>query len=734
MPSIALPNGSIWESITAVSEALVQVRIPLLLFWLKVSLMCCRWSQIAYSQSEHLPEVIIPLKITDSGTGMKSFDWISYSLKLEGQRYVVHLKVIKHLLARHMPVFTYTDQGALRKDYPFIQNNCYYYGYVEGDPKSQVSINSCFGGFHGILQIDTTIYKIEPKMHSTTFEHVVYKLKSEEKELQSKKCGLTDDEIQHQLKVLKNANLSTSAQSSNMGWWTHKQYLELGIVVDKNRYLHHSSNATEVQFEVSLIVNVVKFIFEPLNIDLSLKGIEIWTQENFVATDTMEGLLENFCIWKRLHFNDRLPHDIAHFFVKASYGDTVGLAYVGTVCNDLYNCGVSSFMNDDIIEVGNVMSHELGHNLGMGHDEQDCACGQPYCIMHPSKVDATRFSNCSYSQYLRTCAGTDCLKHPLILEKTSKEKHCGNGVVEKGEDCDCGSIHSCAKDPCCETNCTLKRGALCAVGLCCKNCKILPAGTLCRKEENECDLPEWCNGKTSRCPEDVYVQGGIPCKGGGYCYEKRCNNRDAQCRSIFGKEAKSATLSCYRDVNIQGDRFGHCSLNSTTYTQCQLKDSMCGRIQCENVREIPLLQHHRTLISTNISGHSCWSTDYHVGMTIPDVGDVKDGMECGENYICLKRKCVPMPDFKRYCSPVTCNMNGICNNRNHCHCNAQRRPPYCHVEGFGGSVDSGPAPRKHSSNKQNTELFHYWFLMTGLRFFIFILIFLFIIAKSNSED
>ena len=42
---------------------------------------------------------------------------------------------------------------------------------------------------------------------------------------------------------------------------------------------------------------------------------------------------------------------------------------------------------------------------------------------------------------------------------------CGNGVVEEGEECDCGS-NDTAKcdmvDPCCNPgNCTLKEGAAC---------------------------------------------------------------------------------------------------------------------------------------------------------------------------------------------------------------------------------------------------------------------------------
>ncbi len=59
---------------------------------------------------------------------------------------------------------------------------------------------------------------------------------------------------------------------------------------------------------------------------------------------------------------------------------------------------------------------------------------------------------------------------------------CGNGVLDDGEDCDCGSPDDCAKiDPCCDpVTCRLKREAQCSAGPCCDdNCRVSEQSTAC---------------------------------------------------------------------------------------------------------------------------------------------------------------------------------------------------------------------------------------------------------------
>lgn len=36
--------------------------------------------------------------------------------------------------------------------------------------------------------------------------------------------------------------------------------------------------------------------------------------------------------------------------------------------------------------------------------------------------------------------------------------------------------------------------------------QFLPGGSVCRSSTDECDLPEYCNGSSSFCQSDVFIQ------------------------------------------------------------------------------------------------------------------------------------------------------------------------------------------------------------------------------------
>ncbi|KAL0593680.1 Disintegrin and metalloproteinase domain-containing protein 29 [Plecturocebus cupreus] len=665
------------------------MKILLLLHWLGVFLSCSGHIQDEHPQYHSTPDVVIPVRIAGTDRGMKPPGWLSCVLHFGGQKHIIHIKVKKLLISKHLPVFTYTDQGAILEDQPFVQNNCYYHGYVEGDSESLFSLSTCFGGFQGILQINDIAYEIKPLAFSTTFEHLVYKMDNEEKQFPTMRSGLMQNEITCQVEFEEIDN-STLKQSS----WTHFRIIEIVIVIDNYLYIRYERNESKLLEDLYVIVNVVDSILDVLGVKMLLFGLEIWTNRNPIVVDDIRKSAYLFCKWKFNNINPRLQPDATRLFTNLGLRRLSGLAIQGGMCTLQRSCAVVTFLNKTLGPFAIAVTHHLGHNLGMSHDYYPCRCSQYVCIMHEINPPITKFSNCSYGSFWYTAGRSRCLIEHLYTKDIFSVKRCGNGVVEEEEECDCGPLKRCTKDPCCLSNCTLTNGSTCAFGLCCKNCKFLPSGDVCRKEVSECDLPEWCNGTSHKCPDDVYVEDGIPCGEKTYCYEKRCHDRNEQCQRIFGAGSKTARQVCYTQLNTLGERVGNCGIKDATYIKCNISDVQCGRIQCENVTEIPNLHDHSTVLGARFKEIMCWSTDYHFGMKGPDIGEVKDGTECGTDHICIHRHCVHINILNSNCSPAFCNKRGICNNKHHCHCNYLWDPPNCLKEGYGGSVDSDPPLRE----------------------------------------
>uniref|UniRef100_UPI00202163D6 disintegrin and metalloproteinase domain-containing protein 26A-like n=1 Tax=Myodes glareolus TaxID=447135 RepID=UPI00202163D6 len=655
------------------------------------------WSPTVHAKYSSPPEVVIPVRVTDTRTHDSSLGWLSYGLRFGGERHIITMKPTKYFISRNFLLLTYTDQGDLHAEQPFVKTDCYYHGHVDGDPESTVIINTCLGSLQGMLEINGTAYEIMPKNLTSTFEHLIYRIDREDSELRSMRCGLTDEEIARQVRIQESQD-STLMQSHYENWWTHHKYLEYFVVVDNQRYVYRENNVTTCMLEMFEIVNRLNGYYLQIDVSVIITTLQVWTQTNEVnVTNGMGKVLGDFCDWKDRVFGNVIRHDLAHLFARQGYGGTLGLAFVGTVCTE-YNCAVNSFMSNKLSDLSFIIAHEMGHNLGMYHDEEYCTCGLKNCIMAPAKSNSPKFSNCSYQQMFSTITRRNCLNNDPDIVVTMNLTFCGNDVVEEGEQCDCGSLASCLHEPCCSEGCVFKPNAECARGLCCKDCKFKPPGTVCRRQKNECDLPEWCNGTSAECPEDVYKKDGSPCGGDGYCYKMECPKREEHCQRLFGKTARSANKDCYVKMNKQGDRFGNCGNDSHNYQRCDDADVLCGRIQCENVTEIPLRRSHETVHWTHLNNVNCWSMDYHFGMTLEDSAAVTDGTGCGKNQLCINRKCVNNSVLLSNCTILQCNMKGVCNNKHHCHCDVNWEPPHCLLSGFGGSIDSGPPPRTHKFN------------------------------------
>ncbi|XP_063787673.1 disintegrin and metalloproteinase domain-containing protein 9 [Pseudophryne corroboree] len=652
-------------------------------------------------------EIIVPQRVTRlrrDASGSLS-EGLSYVIQADGKEHILHLEQNRNLLAKDFTVYTYAENGTRLASQIQDKDPCIYHGYAEGDPESRVAVSTC-SGLRGLLHLQNGSYGIEPLQSSSKSHHLIYRLENVKKE--PVVCGVSSPEVGHAREHQHSPSM-TQLLRRKRAIVSRTRYVELFLVVDKERY-DMLGNVTAVRSEMVQLSNYLDSMYKMLNIRIVLVGLEIWTAGNKISIEGSAGdVLGNFVRWRETNLVPLRRHDSAQFVLKKGFGGTAGMAFVGTVCSRSHAGGINVFSNQHLQSFASIVAHELGHNLGMNHDDsRSCTCPVGTCIMSSGASGSKNFSSCSEDDFekLTLNKGGSCLLNVPNPDEEYSAPSCGNKLVDPGEECDCGNRKECEKDPCCEYGtCKLRSGSECAYGSCCQSCRFSPGGTVCRGVANECDLPEYCNGSSPFCQPDVFIQNGSPCQNNkAYCYNGICQYHDAQCQNIFGLKAKAAAPVCFREVNEKGDRFGNCGFQNNKYNPCEAKNAKCGKLQCEDVTSMPSFgirpSMSHTPITVGNASFVCYGVDFQLGSDVPDPAMVNEGTTCDKGKVCQNYQCISASVLKYDCDvQMKCGGNGVCNSNKNCHCNEGWAFPDCKVKGYGGSVDSGP-----SYNDKDTSL------------------------------
>ncbi|XP_037688836.1 A disintegrin and metalloproteinase with thrombospondin motifs 17 isoform X2 [Choloepus didactylus] len=309
---------------------------------------------------------------------------------------------------------------------------CFYSGRVLGHPGSLASLSACgaAGGLVGLIQLGQEQMLIQPLNNSrhpfSGHEHLISRTWS----LPSSPTA--GDWTPGQLcKVLTEKKKPKRGRPSrdwrerrNAIQLTNEYTVETLVVADADMVQYHGAEAA--QRFILTIMNMVFNMFQhqSLGIRLNLQVTKLVLLRQRPAKLSIghhgERSLESFCHWQNEEYggarylgNNQVPGgrddppavDAAVFVTRTDFCvhkdepcDTVGIAYLGGVCSAKRKCVLAE---DNGLNLAFTIAHELGHNLGMNHDDEHASCAGRSHIMSGEWVKGRSPSDLSWSSCSR---------------------------------------------------------------------------------------------------------------------------------------------------------------------------------------------------------------------------------------------------------------------------------------------------------------------------------------------
>ncbi|XP_025069879.1 A disintegrin and metalloproteinase with thrombospondin motifs 19 isoform X4 [Alligator sinensis] len=306
---------------------------------------------------------------------------------------------------------------------------CYYSGAVLHYPGSFASFSTC-GGLIGFIQINEDFIFIEPLNRTlavTGYAHRVYRRKRsiEEKVAENPVshthyCGVVAEK-----RKSKNQKVSENGRRKRYSYKLPQEYnIETVVVADPAMVLYHGTDAAR-RF-ILTILNMVFNLFQhkSLGVQVNLRVTKLVmlheTPADMYIGHHGEKMLESFCKWQHEEFGKK--NDI-HLEMSTSWGedlssvdaailitrkdfcvhkdepcDTVGIAYLSGMCSEKRKCIIAE---DNGLNLAFTIAHEMGHNMGINHDNDHPSCADGLHIMSGEWIKGQNLGDVSWSRCSR---------------------------------------------------------------------------------------------------------------------------------------------------------------------------------------------------------------------------------------------------------------------------------------------------------------------------------------------
>ncbi|ELU17803.1 hypothetical protein CAPTEDRAFT_221935 [Capitella teleta] len=647
-----------------------------------------------------------------SKTKNEHYSATTFQFSFKEKRYKMRMELNKNLLSQGLKQKRNVDETTQIIEESDLEN-CFYQGYVRRSPDSLVAVSTC-EGLSGIIRLQNESYIIRPLKPSTDgnkthHPHVIFNARSAANLECSNEQGMWQayrelhiGEFLRKMKIAK-------AKSEEWDLFSEPKFVEVALVADHTLYGMLNSSVVETVKYLAEVVNIADAYLKPSTIHLTLVLVEVWDLRDMMdVRQNVRETLTEFLEYRKTTMGV-FGIDAALLVTGVTLNDnSLGMSIPDSICTEravAVTRDPAPFL--DPLQLASGLLHMLSHSLGLQHEtpasvESDgvCECSDWFnCVMAVNPLGATSehprsFAGCSAREMnlaLLGGLGSCLLKEPL---EASYEQTCGNGIVERGEECDCRDEEECRyKDPCCDpSTCLLKSWATCRYGDCCYNCTVLSSDYMCRAPLTECDVPEYCSGNSGLCPENALFQDGQPCRDGeSYCYRGLCHTYTDQCQNIWGAGSLSSDDHCFETFNPAGRFNGHCGLNFTTeeFIKCSADHVKCGLLHCAGGGDAPHQGNEKSFSKTTVVlegiEYQCKNLNSQTnGLSLPQLGMVEDGTKCGESSLCVQSKCVALTDIIRSECPkgpngVTCSGRGVCTSEVRCFCHLDFTGDDCSV-------------------------------------------------------
>ncbi len=287
----------------------------------------------------------------------------------------------KNFFTNNFVVTKRTANGPQAFDY---QPGLYYHGSVQDDPNSMVAISFFEDKIMAVISYDGDDHNLGISTDATKIEDDVYLLFAENSVLvpSSFECHTNADD------VVVPADLGNSAAGFTTTTNSVKMYMECDYLM----YQDFNSSVTETTDFVTNMFNVVSALYDNDEICMELNEVYVWAVQDPYPTSSSSAALDAF----ESQLNGVFNGDLAHLLSTANVGNG-GLAYVDVLCYKPLGIGYSNidpyYSNlPSFSWTVEVVTHEIGHNLGSPHTHScswpggaidNCFCPEGSCSPGP---------------------------------------------------------------------------------------------------------------------------------------------------------------------------------------------------------------------------------------------------------------------------------------------------------------------------------------------------------------